>query len=391
MVLAHPVGVARARPLRQRRGGVTLSMTDRQDLLREGIKRPLPLAYHPLYRFYEGGSLTRNFRGLAEREDDWWSEDWVGSCTCANNPDPDGHPQGLSTVDIIGVGAVPLQEVVEAWPEEMVGASFATRWGPITGVLVKLLSPRGPVPVHAHPTREWAQSHLGSKFGKTEAWIFLETPGDGSEPAHAGLGFTAGVERAWFAEAVRRHDSTSIRSALHRMDVHPGDVFVAHAGVPHYLGPRVSFIEVQEPSDLLVIAEAPEHEEPRATMGLGWDVALDMIDYTGQDRGTTLARAQQSPRVLRSSHGSREVRLFQDDVLEFFDATVLEVTDNIDVDDGRFSIAIVTSGDGSIHGNFGDVAVRRGETFALPAHLPIRVAAGREPLRIVRCFGPTAN
>ena len=78
-------------------------------------------------------------------------------------------------------------------------------------------------------------------------------------------------------------------------------------------------------------------------------------------------------------------------MLEFFDATALEVTDNIDVDDGRFSIAIVTSGDGSIHGNFGDLAVRRGETFALPAHLPIRVAAGREPLRIVRCFGPTAD
>ena len=152
---------------------------------------------------------------------------------------------------------------------------------------------------------------------------------------------------------------------------------MAHAGVPHYLGPRVSFIEVQEPSDLLVIAEAPEHDEPAATMGLGWDVALDMIDYAGQERGPTLSRAQQSPRVMRSSHGSREVRLFQDDVLEFFDATALEVTDNIDVDDGRFSIAIVTSGDGSIHGNFGDLAVRRGETFALPAHLPIRVAVGR--------------
>lgn len=111
------------------RRSVTLSMTDRQNLLREGIKRPLPLAYHPLYRFYEGGALTRNFRGLAPHEDDWWSEDWVGSCTCANNPDPGGHPQGLSTVDINGIGAVPLKEVVEAWPEEMVGASFAARWG----------------------------------------------------------------------------------------------------------------------------------------------------------------------------------------------------------------------------------------------------------------------
>jgi mannose-6-phosphate isomerase len=360
-------------------------------VLWEGIKRPLPLAYHPLYRFYEGGSLTRKFRGLPAAEDDWWSEDWVGSCTCANNPGPDGHLQGFSTVEIAGIGAVPLKDIVEALPEEMVGAKFAEQWGPITGVLVKLLSPRGPVPVHAHPTREWARQHLGSSFGKTEGWIFLDTPGDGSEPAHAGVGFTPGVDRAWFIDAVRRHDGPSIRDALHRTDVRPGEVFVAHAGVPHYLGPLVSFIEVQEPSDLLVIAEAPEREEAAATMGLGWDLALDMIDYAGRGKAETLARARQEPRVLRTSHGSREVRLFQDDVLEFFDATALEVADDIEIDDGRFSIAIVTSGGGSLDGNFGRVHIKRGETFALPANLPLRVVAGQVPVRIVRCFGPSVH
>lgn len=58
-------------------------MTDRLGLLREGIRRPLPLAYHPLYRFYEGGSLTRTFRGLPERPDDWWSEDCQRACPSA--------------------------------------------------------------------------------------------------------------------------------------------------------------------------------------------------------------------------------------------------------------------------------------------------------------------
>jgi hypothetical protein len=49
-------------------------MADRLSQLRAAITRPLPLAYHPLYRFYEGGSLTRQFRGLPDRPDDWWSE-----------------------------------------------------------------------------------------------------------------------------------------------------------------------------------------------------------------------------------------------------------------------------------------------------------------------------
>jgi mannose-6-phosphate isomerase len=363
-------------------------MTSRLGQLREAVRQPLPLAYHPLYRFYEGGSLTRAFRGLPEQPDDWWSEDWVGSCTRANNDGPDGQPQGLSTVEIPGAGTVTLADIVTVLPEEMVGARFADRWGPITGVLVKLLSPAGPVPLHAHPTRAWARQHLGSPFGKTEAWILLDTPGDSAEPAYAGVGFTPGIDRDWFAAAVRRHDSAAIRGTLHRTDVHPGEVYVAHAGVPHYLGPRISFIEVQEPTDHIVIPETSGDDDAGATMGLGWDLALDMIDYTGTDAGQAFARARQQPRVLRTSHSSREVRLFADNLLRFFDATALEAEDEIEVSDARFSIAIVTSGTGSIEGDFGRLPVRRGETFALPASLAFRVRAEREPVRVVRCLGP---
>jgi hypothetical protein len=68
-------------------------MTDRASQLREAVRRPLPLDYHPLYRFYQGGSLTRTFRGLPAGQDDNWSEDWVGSCTQAGNDGPDGRPQ----------------------------------------------------------------------------------------------------------------------------------------------------------------------------------------------------------------------------------------------------------------------------------------------------------
>jgi mannose-6-phosphate isomerase len=345
---------------------------------RDALRRPLELAYHPLYRFYEGGALTRAFRGLPERPDDWWSEDWVGSCTCAGNTDPDGRVQGLSTVDLPGTGPVTLKSLAQAWPEAMGNVN----------VLVKLLSPAGPVPLHAHPTRAWARRHLGSPFGKTEAWILLETPGDGREPGYAGIGFQPGVTREWFADAVRRHDNPALRGTLHRTEVRAGEVYVAHAGVPHYLGPRLSFIEVQEPSDHIVIPETSGGDDEGATMGLGWDLALDMIDYDPADARATFARARQQPRVLRSAGASREVRLLGDDVTEFFDATALEVADEIEVADGRFSIAIVVSGDGWAEGEFGRQPVRKGQSFAWPASLALRVRAGREPVRIVRCLGP---
>src|SRR4029077_7397678 len=181
-----------------------------------------------------------------------------------------------------------------------------------------------------------------------EAWIVLDAPGDGAEPAYAGVGFVPGIDRGWFADRVNRHEHPAIRGTLHRTAVQPGEVYVAHAGVPHYLGPRISFIEVQEPSDHIVIPETDGGDDAGATMGLGWDLALDMIDYTGAGADPTFARARQLPRVLRASGQSREVRLMNDDVLPFFDATALEVADEIEVSDGRFSIAVVVSGAGFI-------------------------------------------
>ena len=364
-------------------------MNARLAALGDLVHGPLWLPYHPLYRFYEGGSLTRAFRGLPNRPDDWWSEDWVGSCTLANNADAEGRPQGLSTIETsVEGGPVTLLELVEAEPEAMVGASFAARWGPVAGLLVKLLSPAGQVPLHAHPNRAWARRHLGSPYGKTEAWILLDTPGDGREPAYAGIGFRPGVERAAFAAAVKRHDRAAVRDTLHRTPIRAGEVYVAHAGVPHYLGPRVSFIEVQEPSDHIVIAEASGDDDAGATMGLGWDVALDMIDYEATDAESTFARARQRPTVLRERGDSRETRLFHDDVLPFFDATRLEVGDALDVDDARFSIDIVTAGDGTIEGEFGSHQIRTGMTFATAASLGHRFVAGRERLIVVRCLGP---
>src|SRR5437763_16860767 len=196
-------------------------------------------------------------------------------------------------------GRESYESLAESWHEEMGD----------TSLLFQLLSPSGLAPLHAHTTRAWARRHLGSPFGKTEAWILLDTPGDGTEPAYAGIGFQPGVTREWFAGAVRRHDSAGLRASLHRTEVHPGEVYVAHAGVPHYLGPRLSFIEVQEPSDHIVIPETSGDDDAGATMGLGWELALDMIDYRAADAATTFARARQQPQVLRTSHGSREVRL----------------------------------------------------------------------------------
>jgi hypothetical protein len=65
------------------------------------------------------------------------------------------------------------------------------------------------------------------------------------------------------------------------------------------------------------------------------------------------------------------------------------VSGEIEVDDGRFSIGIVTAGEGTIEGEFGSEAIEKGQTFACAASLGHRFRAGAGPLEVVRCMGPT--
>lgn len=363
-------------------------MTTRTSALLDVARRPIPMPHHPLQRFYDGGALTQQFRGLPNPLDSAWSEDWVGSTTTANNPGPDGRPQGLSTVAVADGTMIALADLIRAIPEDMLGTASLHRFGPTSGLLVKLLSPAGAVPLHAHPTRAWAAEHLQSPHGKTEAWILLDTPGPGDEPAYAAIGFREWVTRDWFTDAVRRRDRTALRDCLHRTPIAPGEVYVAAAGVPHLLGPRELFIEVQEPTDHIVVPETDGADDSGATMGLGWDLALDMIDYTPTSRQNALGRARQTPTLLRQEGDSRESELFAPWVHDYFQGRRLEVNDALTVEDDRFAIIIITSGNGYLEGDFGRLPLQRGQAYAIPAAVNHRLHAGTAPLVIVRCLGP---
>ena len=72
-------------------------------------------------------------------------------------------------------------------------------------------------------------------------------------------------------------------------------------------------------------------------MGLGFDTALGMLDFAGNAREATLARARQRPEVSRTTVGGTETGLIGAEAREYFDATRLDVTGELEVADGRFS------------------------------------------------------
>jgi mannose-6-phosphate isomerase len=217
---------------------------------------------------------------------------------------------------------------------------------------VKLLDPVERLPVHAHPDREFARLHLGSDYGKAEAWIVAATRNGGAD---VWLGLKHDVEPARYREWVERQDTEALLGSLHRIAVRPGDAFFVPAGVPHALGAGALIVEVQEPTDWSIMCEWQGFpvDPADAHLGLGWDSALAALRLDAYEPAPGLPDAAR----------------------EFF-----EVDDRPEPA-GRFAVLLVLDGEGELDGQ----RARAGDAFVLPAAAkPFGV---RGDLRVLRCMG----
>lgn len=310
--------------------------------------RAEPLLPTRVYRFYRGGALIGRLRGEPE-EDGSYPEDWIGSLTLARNPGRDDPEEGLSR---FADGRL-LRDAVEADPVAWLGEEHMARFGTSTGLLVKLLDSAERLPVHAHPDRDFAVRALDSPFGKTEAWIVLDTR---ESEAEVWVGLNEPVEPERYLQWVEAQDVDRLLHSMNRISVRPGDVVYVPAGVPHALGAGVLIAELQEPTDFSFLCEwrgFPVRPED-SHLGLGWDVAVHAFDL----------RAHEPQRGLPAGAGC------------FFWA------DRLAEASGRFAVLLVVDGEGRIDGS----PAGRGAAFAVPAAAErIRVEGDVE---VLRCLAP---
>jgi mannose-6-phosphate isomerase len=219
---------------------------------------------NPVFRFYRGGPGIDVVRGRVAGTGPGAPEDWVGSTTTSFGQD---H-EGLTT---LGDGRV-LRDVIAADPIGYLGQAHVERFGEATAILVKLLDTAERLAVHFHPGRGFARAELGSRFGKTEAWIILR-----AEPeAEMRLGLRAPIDTATLKRWVGEQDSAAMLAALNPVRVASGDVLFVPAGTLHTIGAGITLIELQEPSDMSVVLEwrLSGVENGDEHLQLGWDGVL---------------------------------------------------------------------------------------------------------------------
>jgi mannose-6-phosphate isomerase len=304
--------------------------------------QPVKLPPNPIRHFYRGGPAIAELRGI-DVGGDHSPEEWIGSATTLFGE----TEKGLSRLP----DGTLVRDALTANPEQWLGADHVKRFGASPALLVKLLDAGERLPVHHHPDGAFAREHLGLAFGKTEAWIVLAASGG----AQVHVGWREDVDEGTLREWVAKQDHDALLGALNPLDVTRGDTIFVPAGVPHAIGEGVLIAELQEPTDLSVLLEWDGFgidDEQAATLGLGWDVALQSVE-----------RAARDPAPLRGPRSNGPVtELLAPQASAFFTAQRIVPAGACAHLDRGFAVVIVTDGAGTIAGF--DVA--RGDAILVP-------------------------
>lgn len=327
-------------------------------------------ANRPAARPYRGGSGIARFRGIAH-DDPWRPEDFLGSTTEVFA----GGGVGLTR---LGDGRT-LREAVARDPEGYLGPAHPQDAG--TGLLTKLLSTDERLFIHAHPDDAFAREHGFGACGKTESWLVLDVAG--SEDPYVLLGFRRDVAAQELSEWFERQDVAAMTGAMHRVAVSPGDTFHVPAGLAHGIGPGITLVELQQPSDLSILLEYagyPGLDRAGALLALPRDVALGAfrLQRVGDGELDRL-RGSRNPR-------GRVQRLFPEEADRYYEALRIRPGERAARLEAGFSILVVLGGRGAISWSGASREVRAGETLLVRYDAgPITIDPG---LDLVSCGPP---
>jgi mannose-6-phosphate isomerase class I len=324
---------------------------------RGGVLKLLPTYVPRFYRDFDRlgqkHRRTRNAPNIPER--------WIASSVEAINPPP--LPKGGLSM-LADLPAVSLRDAIRAAPQDMFGDDLLARHGPEFRVLVKILDPGEPIPFHLHATDEQVkrlpQHFRGHRFGKDEAYYFLDAPKGVLPYTHVGL--HPGVTRRELLAAVKRgRDHALELSPVIYQKFEQG--FFLPAGVPHSPGTALT-LEIQQPSDVYTLLETTAGGKPMTAQQIhpgfaSMDEAFQLIDMKLSERVGMLKEHQLSPIVISSSRDADVAWIFPAKVCGKFAGKRVRVNGAITLRERSAVAMLVWKGRGKVNGR----AIRAGDEF----------------------------
>ncbi|MEH6704933.1 type I phosphomannose isomerase catalytic subunit [Galbibacter orientalis] len=225
-----------------------------------------PLKFIPIYKEYLWGGnklkevLQKDVKTTTASES-WELSGVEGNVSVASN----GELQGKT-----------LQELIDTYKEELLGASVYKRFGNKFPILIKFIDAKLDLSVQLHPNDALAKERHNS-FGKTEMWHVMQ--------ADPGSKLIVGFKETLTKEEYLEHlENGQLLEILNQEEVKAGDTYFINTGKVHAIGAGILLAEIQQTSDVTYrIYDYERKDKDGNTRELHTELAVDAIDYQKKD------------------------------------------------------------------------------------------------------------
>lgn len=243
-----------------------------------------------------------------------------------------------------------LTDLIDRFPEEILGKSVLERFGKEFPILIKFIDAQKDLSIQLHPDDELARKRHNS-FGKTEMWYIMDADND----AELIIGFKEDISKETYVDSLKNDTLTDL---LNYENVSEGDAYFINAGKIHAIGAGILIAEIQQTSDQTYRVYDYNRKDAQGNLReLHTELSIDAISYARQDD-------------FKVSYG-KETNVSNPLVnCPYFKTNFISLNKNIqfDVSDqDSFTIYMCIDGEVLIENDFGSILIKKGETVLVPA------------------------
>lgn len=243
-----------------------------------------------------------------------------------------------------------LGELINRFPEEILGKKVYQKYGTQFPLLFKFLDAKTDLSIQLHPNDELAKKRHDS-FGKTEMWYIMQA----DENARIILGFK---QDSSSEEYLQHLENKTLPSVLQEFYVKQGDVFFIETGTIHAIGGGILLAEIQQTSDITYrVYDWDRVDDKGNERELHIDLALEAINYQ-----------KKNPKIEYAKNSDQSNQLVD---CPFFTTNYIPLTTTYKVDKTNdcFLVYICTEGTVKLKTEANQYEFKKGDTILIPASM----------------------
>lgn len=251
-----------------------------------------------------------------------------------------------------------LKELVNEFPEAILGTEVYKKFGKQFPLLFKFLDAKQDLSIQVHPNDELAKKYHNS-FGKTEMWYVMQA----DEDAKLVVGFK---EKSNSEEYLGHLKNKTLVTILDEIKVKTGDVFFLETGTIHALGAGIVVAEIQQTSDITYRIYDFDRKDAQGNLReLHTELALKAINYNVVNAKINYSKIENEANKIVDCNYFTTNLIPLDGVL------------NVDKNNNSFTVYMCVDGNFEIEHNNSSFQFKKGDTVLIPAVVNTYIIKGK--------------